>query len=480
MSLLLKHIAFRIWSAVLLAGLVSLWVLPTFQSRIGLDWNLPMVGAILISVFFGVGWALNRWGLSRADRLINEAAAFERDGMDREAENAFRQAVAVFDSFLVSPAVKRKKSNDLSARMARFYLGRAHRDHASEAFLISYLQSNPQDEEVAENWLRQVESRSGFKEGYQELVSRIGSAHPKNHNIQRILAQFYLLMERTDFVALQTYRWVYEGNAPVAHGFVDELARLFLREKRADEWALDVYLQASMRNSDQTKYYGALAACVRWTPRTERNKQSLQAAYQHLEGIDVNEIKKMSAGFKPPIPPPPQPKARPGFDLGNIAANGIKALLRLPSSFLRWVTGRARYFIELIRHSTKARRVLTGTSLALLVLGTGGLVINTVGYLSVSEKPPSKKAEPAPAVITDSFTLQVAAYLQPEYAKKFVEQLKMLGEDAYWTEAVRGEKRWYQVRISHFPDKNSARNYGDVLKSKGIIEDYYVANYRRQ
>jgi len=76
--------------------------------------------------------------------------------------------------------------------------------------------------------------------------------------------------------------------------------------------------------------------------------------------------------------------------------------------------------------------------------------------------------------------LQVAAYLQPEYAKKFVEQLKMLGEDAYWTEAVRGEKRWYQVRISHFPDKNSARNYGDVLKSKGIIEDYYVANYRRQ
>jgi cell division septation protein DedD len=75
--------------------------------------------------------------------------------------------------------------------------------------------------------------------------------------------------------------------------------------------------------------------------------------------------------------------------------------------------------------------------------------------------------------------LQVAAYLQPDYAKRLVEDLQRQGQDAYWSEAVRGEKRWYQVRVSHFADKQSARDYGEKLKSQGIIDDYYVANYRR-
>ena len=82
-------------------------------------------------------------------------------------------------------------------------------------------------------------------------------------------------------------------------------------------------------------------------------------------------------------------------------------------------------------------------------------------------------------MITEPFTIQGAAYLEPDYAQRYVTQLKKQGLDAYWTEAATGNKRWYQVRLSHFKDKNSARAYGESLKARGIFDDYYVANYQR-
>jgi tetratricopeptide (TPR) repeat protein len=483
--LFLKHIGVRLWSAVLIGGLVCLWMLPVIQQRIGRDWSLQAVGTILIAVFLAVGWALNRHGLSTVARLMRAAGAFERDGMVREAETAFRQAAAVFDSFLVSPWLKRKKSNALAARMARFYLARAQRDHASEALIVAYLQSNPQDEEVAVNWLQQLENRGGLREDYQDLVARIGSALPNNHQIQATLARFFLLMERTDFMAMQAYRRVYEEDTVRSAGFIAELARLFLKEKRADEWALEVYLEALKHHDDPRKYAGGLAACLHWIPPTERSQHLLQVAEDYLSGIDADDLKEMSAGFKPrqavdaSTRSAVRRQARPGFNPATILVTAVKAIVTLPGRGLRWVLAGSKSLVRLGWRSKIARRVSFATVLALLTLGMGGLVINTVRYLGVGEKPESQRAEPAAAVVTEAFTLQVAAYLQPEYAKKLVEDLQRQGQDAYWMEAVRGEKRWYQVRVFHFATKQSARDYGEKLKSQGIIDDYYVTNYRR-
>ena len=91
----------------------------------------------------------------------------------------------------------------------------------------------------------------------------------------------------------------------------------------------------------------------------------------------------------------------------------------------------------------------------------------------------AEPAAAAPAVVRDPYTLQVAAYLKSEYALKFVEDLKQRGHDAYWIETASGGKTWYQVRIAHFPDPQSARDFGARLKQKGIIEDFYVTNYTR-
>jgi cell division septation protein DedD len=85
--------------------------------------------------------------------------------------------------------------------------------------------------------------------------------------------------------------------------------------------------------------------------------------------------------------------------------------------------------------------------------------------------------KPPPVEAQDPFTLQVAAYLSLDYAKRYVADLKKQGLDAYWSTAVSGQKKWYQVRISHFATKEEALQLGESLKTKGLIDDFYVANY---
>ena len=473
----LRHISIRIWIAVLLGGVVSLLVLPILQTWIGLEHNLLVAAAILLFFFMAAGWVLNRWALNTAGYLMAEAGVFERDGMYPEAENSFQKAVTIFDSFMVTPFVKHPKTGDLGARLARFYLARSRRDHVSENFLVTYLNSNPQDEEVAEHWLHLTESGAGLKEEHQELAARIGGAQPNNNYIQNSLARFYLLLERTDFSALQTYRRVCDGNDSTAAGFIDDLARLLVKEKRADEWALEIYLLALANNAGQAGYLRGLAACVHWTPASRRNKQLLQSAHQYLKGIDPGDLKKMRADFHPPVPAQPARRPRKIIESGVLLLSAVQVIYHTPGLIIRWIVRRVKAAAKGIQRSRIVRRILTGILLLGLAFGIGALVVNTVSHLSVKEAPADKKGALPVKVITDPFTLQVAAYLKPEYAKKYVRKLNNLGVDAYWSEAVSGDKRWYQVRVSHFGTKQSARDYGEKLKSKGIIDDYFVANY---
>jgi hypothetical protein len=420
-------------------------------------------------------------GLGSVERLIHEAGLFERDGMVAEAEKCFRRAMAVFDSFLISPLAKRQKTEALTARVARFYLARARKTYDAEIFLVSYLQSNPQDEEVAENWVQQVESRGGLREEHQDLAYRVGSAHPENRTIQSVLARFYLTLERTDFPALQTYRRVLNADQQLPVDFLKDLADLFLRERRADEWALAIYLKAIEENDHHPEILRGIAACVRWISLTNRNKTLLKQAYVYLDGIDPAEIKKMSTGFGPPVPPADQQttqrsiQKRPSFfkATGAVLQTFYEDVTALPVWIWRQIGVAGRWALQ----SKKSRQVFTGILLAGLSAAVGVLVINTVRHLVKTETPVTQKIEKAPETITDPFTLQVAAYLKPDYARTYVEKLKKQGLDAYWREAISANKKWYQVRISHFPNKKSARDFGESLKAKGIIDDYYVANF---
>ncbi|MEJ2099325.1 MAG: SPOR domain-containing protein [Desulfobacterales bacterium] len=476
-----KHIAIRIWLTAILGGLASLWLLPSFQMGIGLQWTPLPVALIMIIAFLLIGWVSNHWGVGMVERLVREAGVFERDGMLSEAEAKFRHALAVFDSFLISPVVKKQEADALMARVARFYVARAAKSYESEAFLEAYLQSNPEDEEVAENWIEQLESRGGLKEEHQELAYLIGSAQGNNRIIQAALARYYLLMERTDFPALQTYRRVSTFDEQLPPGFIDNLAHLLLREKRIDDWALEIYLRAIGENDLRSEILRGIAACARWLAPTERNKSLLQKAYSCLEGIDAAEVEKMCTGFKPPIPTDTgkaverPDRKKPSFlsAAGAVLQTFYEDISALPV----WALRRIRFAGRWVMQSKKAKRVFSGLMVAGLTAGVIVLVINTVGHLVKSETPVAQKIEKAPEQITDPFTLQVAAYLEPAYAKSYVEKLKEEGLDAYWREAISANKKWYQVRISHFADKKSARDFGESLKARGTIDDYFVANF---
>jgi hypothetical protein len=176
--------------------------------------------------------------------------------------------------------------------------------------------------------MTQIESRGGLKEAHQELAYRIGNAQPKNKDIQRVLARFYLLLERTDFPALQTYRRVFDESDPVSPQFIENLSQLFLRERRADEWALKVYLQAIRQGGERSKILGGLAACLRWTRATARNKSLRQQASKYLEGIDEQQLKRMRSGFKPPVPPPKPVKRRRKIGVRAFIADVLDGLVK--------------------------------------------------------------------------------------------------------------------------------------------------------
>ena len=473
----IKHIAARLWLTVLIGSAVSLWVLPSFQDRIGLGWTPLPVMCIMVAAFFLIGWISNRWGLSTVRHLIHEAGIFERDGMVAEAENRFQRALGVFDSFLISPVAKKQKAVPLRARIARFYLACASKSDTAERFLISYLHTNPRDEEVAESWIAHVDTRGGLREEHQELVYLIGRAQPQNTAIQAILARYYLMLERTDFPALQTYRRALRTQKKVSAEFLNDLAALFLRERRADKWALEIYLKAIEYSDRRSAILKGIAACVRWISPGERNKSLLQQAYAHLEGLGAVDIKKMSTGFNPPVQ-----LSDKGFEPQTLQkwSSFFKSAAAVLQTFYEDVTAAPVWILRLIRRSlqsTQSRRVLAGVLLTVLAAAVVALVINTASHLIKVDKPIAQKVEKAPEVITDPFTLQVAAYLKPNYAQKYVELLKQQGFDAYWREAISADKKWYQVRISHFADKKSARDFGESLKARGIIDDYYVANY---
>ncbi|MBW2514341.1 MAG: hypothetical protein JRE21_07200, partial [Deltaproteobacteria bacterium] len=88
----------------------------------GLEWAFFLAAPVFVTAFFVIGWLFNRFGLNLVQRFINEAIVWERAGKTFQTEKLFRKAVAVFDSFLMSPFNKERRARTLTGHMARFYL----------------------------------------------------------------------------------------------------------------------------------------------------------------------------------------------------------------------------------------------------------------------------------------------------------------------------------------------------------------------
>lgn len=476
MHALVRHLAARIWATVALGGLLSLWLLPLLQAQLGVQWLVALAAAIGVVCFFVIGRLFHLWGESRVAALIRAAGQFERDGLVTEAQDCYRRAVAVLDSFLMSPRARRKSAPPLALRLARFHVARAD-EAAARSFIPAYLMHQPEDREVAEFWVQRAEQRGGLKEADQELAARIGAAHPENPRIQSSLARFFMFLERADYTALQAYRSVWSHQPPPA--FIRELARLFLRDRRVDEWALEVYLAARSAGFEHGGLLEALAACVHFNADSASAREHVAEARKALEGLTEVDIEAFGEEFRPAAPVSVRSRRAAGRHpirrIRQVAARASAAFAAAGSA----ASERMRRQFRAFRGSATARRLAAFGLLTILLAAVGVFSLSTLRHLTKPPVPPaSENIQPPPPEVTDPFTLQVAAYLRPDYAKQYVAELKEKGLEAYWSEAVSGSKKWYQVRISHFATKQAALAMGESLKARGIIDDFYVANYR--
>lgn len=470
----LRHATGRLWMTLLVGTGSSLWLMSVLRPVIGVEGTPVAVAGWMLFLFFAVGWAADRLGLRQVRRRLHAADQAARDGLGGEAEALFRQGLALLDSFLISPAARRRSLTALCARLARFYLARPDGRGCSEAFIPRYLAETPGDGEVAEQWVLGMESRDGVSEEHQGLLERLAAAHPSHDRLQLALARVYLMQERTDFPALHCYRRVCAGAGPLPSEVCRGVAALLSKTGHADEWARQLVLRCSGRPPSDTASDsppGALQPQLRY----------LDAAIPEPDDADDDGVFRMT----PAVDEAEEEEAEESAALTGVELRmalfwgRVKRLAAdscaVAASGLRRAAGR----VAAVRAETWGRAA-AGLGTLVAAAGVWLWVSDTELFRETADPPAAVSAEAGPApMVTDRFTLQVAAYLKAEYAYKFVENLKSQGLDAYWTETASGGKTWYQVRIAHFPDRPSAREFGSRLKQRGVIEDFYVSNYSR-
>jgi hypothetical protein len=500
----LRHLALRLWLTVLIGGLGSLALVPLIQALMGLSWVALPVILFLTLIFLGLGWVSNAWAGLLIERLRNEGAVWERAGMRREAAQRYEALMGMADSFLLSPGRRRQTLAGLLPKLTRFYLDQERGGPVLDRLLRAHLEAHPDDVEVAARWLRLLQlNREDPPPWAHDLAQQLGETLGDADEVVALLVGFYLANGRSDHAALSLYRRHWQANPAFRKAKAVRLAQLLSMEAHRGRWALDVYLTAWTQGAPKSQLRPVIERCLAAIPPTAKS------------GPLVARARQLLGGERSPVEPPPAADSRVARQPATageattasprVVMGGPEADFEEEAAFIyrRRRTrprrapgaGMARFWRDMGSRllslgpwmGALGARLLRGIlrpwgkvlGLGLLAAALILLITNTVEHLRPGSPPPPAQPEPtAPPAVSDPFTIQVAAYLKAEDAKAYAGQLKAKGLDAYWTEAVGAKRNWYQVRIDHFATKDAARKLGEELKAKGLINDFYVANYR--
>ncbi len=478
-----KHMAVRLWTTLVVGGLAVLVVLPPFAGAVGPGWMIVPGLGLLAVTYWLTGVAFVAMGHRRIERLLGEAAVWDRAGMLREVRQAFARAAATVDSFFFSPFSRSIPAKRLLAQMARFQMAQAVPEFSSDAVVEAYLRSFPQDRDAAVKWLEGVLAGSSLTQQSHDIAAGIGVAHAEDVAVGRMLAQFYLAERRCDFAALQTYRQLVDAGESLPDALIGDIADLFLTQLRTDNLALKVYLDVYKRGGRDTRLPAGITACRRMIHPGPLTLPLLKKIDAVLAGIDASQHNNMAAAFFPELSDtgPERPVRgrrimRPA--IGPVVRRALTGLLKLAFGCAAGVSRQLRKTRVALR-SRQAKSAMKWAAMGLFMIAVGWLVVNTAMHLAATFNTMEKAPIPVVAPVSDPFTLQVAAYLKETDARRYVNQLKGRELEAYWTRASGSNKTWYQVRISHFMTKAAAKAVGDDLKKRRLIGDYYVANYKR-
>lgn len=465
-----RHLSVRLWLTAFLGAIICIVMLPWWQQLFGVKWLILPSSLILCVCFALTGWMMNRIGAFFLKRHADEAAVWERAGMMSEAQRGLRKAMSTFDSFWLSPLLRQKKRQWFSGMVAKFYLGRHQQSAFARSFLSIYLKSFPFDETVAQPWLEQLLTYEVHLPQEHEIAARVNECHPQNQRIQRLLMQFFMVNGRTDFEAMQTYRRVWKTQQPMPGETVHSLARILLNDYILNPWALQVYLNAY--EIGHTESLEGIVAAVRLLPITEESQSLLSVAQNIIEGVESEKGISLNPKFKPvQVQPPDKKVSRTSSSNPPTGQSLIGMMTELHDKSQQFVK-RAWALIA----AMPLKRILPVVGAVIII------VLSALAGWHIFSTPDKKEKQATQKVVekivvSDPFTIQVAAYVKEKDAQKFVDQLTQKGLDAFWTKATSSNRAWYQVKVSHFATRQEAQKYGQTLKSKGLINDFYVANY---
>jgi len=91
----------------------------------------------------------------------------------------------------------------------------------------------------------------------------------------------------------------------------------------------------------------------------------------------------------------------------------------------------------------------------------------------VQKKPLPKPKIERKELARMGYTIQTGVFSRVENAAKFTEELKERGLDATYFVAKTG---LYKVRFGNYSCREDAASVGEILKSMGVIEDFYIVN----
>lgn len=460
----MRNVGVRLWVAVLLAVPAGFYLLPGVGRIIPgmppLAFLLIMTGLIFLiaGLFFDVTARL----LIRA--LVREGEAWERAGISSKARKKYNRAVRVFDSFLLSPLSFRATAEVLTAALARFTLtaGRDDDDMFRRAAARHIRTGNP-DGALVKLWLSRRLRHMDVTGPEQEALTRLAQEPDIPKERLALLTEIFLKLGRADFSAGQV----------VAAAMADEtLARQFgaLHKELTGEAAGDSPAMALHPGTDSTT--------------VEETGQTLK----DMAGPNTGSPGRRKARKRPLFSDFRKIRERTG-QAGALAGRGVAGFLGgIASGIALGITRGAGFLftaitngIKQVRERERAGFYLKVSAMGLLTLWLAFFVWNTMAHLFSPKpapvvQPVTRPVEETSQPLPKPFTIQVAAYLKQSHADRFLEKLAEDEIQARIITTGAGGKTWYLIRVSEFPDKESAAAFGNKLKADAVIDDFFVSN----
>ncbi len=449
----LRHISIRLFICAII------WMPVSFILLTGIGYfihgkNSVIAAVILFIIFFTVGFLMDKTGKNLIHRLVKEAKSWEQAGIYKKSEKLYIRAVRIYDSFLLYPWRNRKTSKNLTCSIAKFSLACSIRNPIFDSAVEYFLSISPDDADIALLWLEHLSSIAPAEPGVKdkEILTNIAEIHTGNPEFVMLIADIFTKLNRCDFTARKIYKKAL--NIPDLKQTTREAIKECLGAENKKLSSFAVSKESSSFDTDILK-----------GKKTGKTFKSDISTRKFTGDSVLNVINVIN------------------YRLQQIFKQIFTIILALLKSFFNAISE----IISFIRKREKFKIIAKWGISAVICIGIIIFMVNTFSRLFNEKKPEFQKkyefkenihkTEPA---LKKLFTIQVAAYLKKKYGDAYVAKLQAKGLDAYLSKTEGGGKTWFIVRISKFPDKKEASQYGKKLKKQGYIDDFFVDNNSEQ